>query len=103
MKLEQWVKDNNIQFRQHSVRPWGTYDLLVSADGGVSWAGMPRAFGSRITEISAFEMVLTENKTDGRFRAELINWMGQERAESLLKLFEEEPIVSEHIHNESNS
>jgi hypothetical protein len=90
MKLEQWINENNVQFRQHNVRPWGTYDLLVSTDGGVSWAQMPRSFGSRISEISAFEMVLTENKTNGKFRSELVNWMGQERADALLKLFEEE-------------
>lgn len=102
MTLEQWVNQNNIQFRQHNIRPWGTYDLLVSVDGGASWAGMSRSFGSKISEIDAFEMVLTENKTSDKFRDELVHWMGQDRATELLKLYEE-PGVSEHIHNEQDA
>jgi hypothetical protein len=101
MKLEQWVKDNNIQFQQHNIRPWGTYDLLVSTDGGVSWAQMPRSFGSRISEIQAFEMVLTENKTNDRFKDELSNWLGKDRAESAIKLLEEDTIVPKYLDNKS--
>lgn len=89
MKLTEWVNKNNIQFQQHNIRPWGTYDLLVSTDGGVSWAQMPRSFGSRITEINAFEMVLTEKHTDDMFREQLHKWMGPELATSLLKIYEE--------------
>ena len=100
MKLQEWIQTNNIQFRQHNIRPWGTYDLLVSTDGGTSWAGMSRSFGSRISEIEAFEMVLTENKTNDRFKTELVGWIGENRATELLKLLEEETIVHEHIHNE---
>jgi hypothetical protein len=88
MTLTDWINEQNFQFKRNNIRPWGTYDLLVSADGGVSWVGMPRAFGSRIDEIVAFEMVLTENKTDDRFKSELIHWIGQDRATELLKIIE---------------
>jgi len=107
MTLEQWIQ-NNIQFRQHNVRPWGTYELLVSQDRGVSWNHFSRPFGSRITENEAFQMVLTEMLRDDKFRTDLSNWLGEQRATELFAFFdpptpEVTESVSEHIHHEPNA
>lgn len=121
MNLTDWINDQGFQFQKQNIRPWGTYELVVSLDGK-TWAVMPRPFGYGFTEARAFEVILTDSLHDDTFRSHLIGWLGEDRVnqiktiietpettqevDSEIKLLEapkDTVIVSEHIHNESDS
>lgn len=86
MTLKNWVQSNNIQFHRNNERPWGSYELAVSTDGGVSWATFPDTFGSRIIEIDAFERTLTKYQDDVSFKEQLSNWMSHDKVIELLDI-----------------
>lgn len=102
MDLTNWIENGNFQFKRINERPWGSYELAVSADGGVSWAGFPRPFGSRWEEKSAFRELLTEATVTDIFRPQLVSWLGEDRVTELKQILGIEKNVSEHIHNEPN-
>lgn len=101
MNLSEWIESGSFQFNRNNERPWGSYELTVSADAGVTWAGFPRTFGSRWTEKSAFEVLLTEAVASDIFRPQLITWLGEERVSQIQHILGINNNVPEHIHNES--
>jgi hypothetical protein len=101
MTLIEWIESGNFQFKRNNERPWGSYELAVSADTGVSWAGFPRPFGSRWDEKLAFETLLTEAVASDIFKPQLVSWLGEERVNEILHILGINNNVPEHIHNES--
>lgn len=76
--LSEWIKEQGFLFNKRNIRPWGSYELVVSLDN-IMWVTFPRIFGYGFTPSDAFELVLTENAMDTKFRDELKSWMGEER------------------------
>lgn len=101
MNLSEWIDAGNFQFRKNNERPWGSYELAVSADGGTTWAGFPRPFGNAWKEKSAFEELLIEAGLSDILRPQLIGWLGEERVNQITQILGINTNVPEHIHNES--
>ena len=90
--LRDWLQTNNIQFNKINVRPWGSYELSISTDGGASWIHIQRVDGLGGNEIQAFEWLLTDNLHDDNFRRSLDQLFGEEKTTELLSLYNDEKI-----------
>lgn len=84
--LIDWIESGSFQFKKMNVRPWGTYELSVSADNGSTWAGFQRPFGYGFTEKQAFEILLTESVQSDILRPQLLNWIGEEQTNTITQI-----------------
>lgn len=88
-----WIESGKFQFKKENEAPWGSYNLVVSHDGGASWAGFPRRFGWGYTELQAFEMLLTECAQSDILRPQLVNWIGEEQVNTITRILTETKVV----------
>lgn len=86
MTVEQWIESEPFQFKRTNERPWGSYQLAVSTDGGISWGSFERSFGSRISEIEAFKLVLTDCMASDILKPQLIAWLGEIKVQHIADL-----------------
>lgn len=89
-----WIESGTFQFKKDNEAPWGSYNLVVSHDGGTTWAGFPRRFGWGYTELQAFEVLLTECIQSDILRPQLVNWLGEEQANTITQILAESITVS---------
>lgn len=119
--LYNWIINQHFYYKKQNVRPWGTYDLLVSTDNS-KWAKLPLSFGYGFTEPQALEMTLISMIQDENFINFIIQWLGDEKLKMIRTCIaqdadaqigismatlpptpiSETPNVSEHIHNAEN-
>ncbi len=117
--LYNWIVAQNFYYKKQNVRPWGTYDLLVSTDND-KWAKMPHSFGYGFTEPQALESECLSMINDENFIKFITQWLSDEKVNVIRTLIEQDlttdiPIssslvslpettnVSEHIHNTENT
>lgn len=84
MSINKFIESGSFQFKKLNERPWGSYEIAASIDGGKTWAGFPRTFGWGWSEKEAFEIVLKESVENHTLHDQLKRWLGTEKFSDLL-------------------
>lgn len=90
-KIEAWSNRHNILFQGHNVRPYGSYELMISVDQGQNWTLLPQVAGAKISTFEAFEMFLTNVAGDVNVIEQVKSLIGEDKYNDLfdIKLLEE--------------
>jgi len=81
ISLKDWIINTpSIQYRKNNIRAWGSYELTVSCNSGVSWVHFTRPFGYGWSEPDALEFILNDylkhNSTETLQHQQIKNWLG---------------------------